>query len=59
MIGADKVAEYTGQDRRSIYHLAQTGKIPVFRMGSQICARKSTLLRWIEEQEAKAMGTAA
>ena len=57
--GADEVAGFTGIDRRAVYHLAQTRKLPVFRMGTVICARKSTLMRWIEEQEAKSMGAAA
>lgn len=52
--GADEIAEFVGLDRRAVYHLAQTSKLPVFRMGSVICARKSTLLKWIAEQEGKA-----
>ncbi|MBP2311909.1 hypothetical protein [Azospirillum soli] len=59
LYGADAVGAFTGLNPRQVYHLAQTNKIPVFRMGTLICARKSTLLRWIEEQEAKAMGAAA
>ncbi|WP_211103014.1 hypothetical protein [Azospirillum sp. B21] len=57
--GAEKIAEFvygTAEDRRKVYHLAQTSKIPVFRMGALVCARKSTLLRWIADQEAKVGG---
>jgi hypothetical protein len=37
--------------RRRVYHLAETGKLPVFRLGAAICARKSTIEAWIGEQE--------
>jgi hypothetical protein len=52
--GADEIAEFVfgdPQQRRSIYHLAATSRLPVFRLGSLLCARRSTLLEWIAEQE--------
>ena len=55
--GADQIAEFmfgTATERRKIYHLAETSKIPVFRLGALLCARKSTLLTWIEAQESRA-----
>ncbi|MCZ7641872.1 MAG: hypothetical protein M5U33_02770 [Pseudorhodoplanes sp.] len=41
--------------RRKIYYYATDAKarMPVFRIGAIICARKSTLLEWIERQEGK------
>ena len=59
LYGADAVGGFTGLNPRQVYHLAQTNKIPVFRMGTLICARKSTILQWIADQEAKATGAAA
>lgn len=55
--GADQIAEFmfgTPTERRKIYHLAETSKIPVFRLGALLCARRSTLLTWIEAQERRA-----
>lgn len=55
--GADKIAEYVFGDsaqRRKIYHLAEKSKLPVFRLGAVLCARKSSLISWIEEQESAA-----
>jgi hypothetical protein len=59
--GASQIAEFVFGDRRqrrAVYHLAVEVKpecrMPVFRLGSVICARRSTLLRWIAEQEASA-----
>ena len=52
--GADQIAEFLYGDtkkRRKVYHLTESKVLPTFHMGSTICARKSTLLQWIAEQE--------
>lgn len=49
--GADAIAAWTGFKRRTIYHSVAAGHLPTFRMGDIICARKSTLTKWIEAQE--------
>lgn len=54
--GADEIAEFILGDprqRRKVYHMAETSRLPTFRLGSMLCARKSTLLRWIAEQESQ------
>lgn len=51
LFGADQVAAFSGLTARQVYHMAQIGVIPVFRMGQTICGRKSTWLAWIEAQE--------
>ena len=56
--GADQIAEFVFGDvkhRRKVYYLTGDAKkgLPYFKIGSLICARKSTLLRWIEAQEAR------
>lgn len=41
--------------RRRVYYLTTAGckrPLPHFRLGSQIAARRSTILAWIEQQEA-------
>ena len=55
--GAGKIADHIYGDprhRRKVYHLAQTKRLPVFHLGSTLCARRSTLIAWIEDQEIKA-----
>jgi hypothetical protein len=42
--------------RRKVYHLVATSNLPVFKLGSTICARKSVLLKWIRDQEAHRAG---
>lgn len=57
--GADEIAKFMFGDarhRRKVYYL--TGEaakgLPHFKIGSLICARKSTILNWIAEQERRA-----
>ncbi len=54
LTGAEAIAEFVGVKARRIYHLAETRRLPVFRLGATICARKSTLVRWIEDMEREA-----
>jgi hypothetical protein len=52
--GGEKIAEFLFGDpehRRKVYHLAETSRLPVFRLGKQLCARRSTLLDWVARQE--------
>ena len=49
--GADAIAAFMGLKVRRVYHLAETERLPVFRLGATLCARRSTLLRWIEGME--------
>ena len=56
--GANQIAEFlygNRSERRKIYHLAEKSRLPVFRLGSVLCARKSRLTEWIEEQENRAV----
>jgi hypothetical protein len=58
--GADEIAKFLYGDsaeRRKVYHLAATSHLPVFKLGSMICARKSVLLKWIKDQEERRFGT--
>jgi hypothetical protein len=57
--GAEAIAEELFGDRaekRAVYHLASEvapeKRLPVFRLGSILCARRSTLRAWIADQEA-------
>ena len=52
--GAKQISTFlygSPDDRRKVYHLAETNRIPVFRLGAALCARKSKLIEHIEEQE--------
>ena len=54
--GAEEIAQFLFDDanaRRRVYHLVATSRLPHFKLGSMICARRSTLEKWIEEQESR------
>ena len=56
--GADEIAEFIfGKrgSRRKVYYLAECTRLPVFRLGSVLCARRSVLLNWIARQESRAL----
>ncbi len=61
--GADEIAEFifgTCENRRKVYYVAECCRLPVFRLGSMLCARRSVLLNWIARQETRgvsAVGT--
>jgi hypothetical protein len=60
--GADRIAEFlfgSAKRRRTIYHLAEKSRLPVFRLGAVLCARRSTLTTWIAEQERRAVQNGA
>lgn len=43
LAGAKAAAEYTGLTERQIYHMAQSGHLPVIRMGKRLYFRRSEL----------------
>jgi hypothetical protein len=56
--GADEIGQFLYADRyadrerrRKVYHLVATSNLPIFKLGSMICARKSVLLKWVKDQE--------
>lgn len=52
--GADAMATFLGFPRRTVYHAVSKGHLPHFRIGEIVCARRSTLTKWIAEQEGRA-----
>ena len=52
--GGAAIAEYVFGDRRyrrRVYHLVETSKFPVVRVGATLCLRPSTYQKWLESQE--------
>jgi hypothetical protein len=57
LVGANAIARFvfgTEGKRRAVYWLSENGELPTFRLGSTICARRSTLLRHIADRDQKA-----
>ncbi len=56
--GADEIASFIFGERgsrRKVYYLAECARLPVFRLGAVLCARRSVLMRWIASQESKVL----
>jgi hypothetical protein len=56
--GAESIAEFlfgSREQRRKVYYLAECSKLPIFRLGSVLCARKSVLLEFISGQESRVL----
>jgi hypothetical protein len=56
--GAEAIAEFIFGDRlhrRKVYYLAECSKIPIYRLGSTLCLRKSAYAKWIRDQETRAI----
>ena len=53
LYGVPRIAEYLGLTPAAVYHLAAQKRIPTFRMGKTVCARRSTLAARIAELEAE------
>lgn len=53
LLGGDAIASYLGITRRQTYRLVYDNIIPSFKAGGTVAARKSSLDRWMDEQEAR------
>lgn len=54
--GSAAIAAFMGVTQRTVYRLSTEVpphlRLPTFKLGSNVlCARRSSILRWIEEQE--------
>ena len=52
LYGVPAIAAFTGLRERAVYHLAEQGKLPLFKLVLKWCARKSTLRQHLAKLEA-------
>ncbi|WP_336620594.1 helix-turn-helix domain-containing protein [Shinella sp. 838] len=57
-MGAGAIAKHLGITSRQLYRLCYAGSVPTFKLGGAVAARRSTLARWLDEQESGARATA-
>lgn len=55
--GAAAIGAVLGLSRRQIYHLCESGLLPAFKIGSTVCARRSSLIAWLQNLETASAGT--
>jgi hypothetical protein len=51
LYGAHAIADFLGVKLRSAQHLIETKRIPYFKIGKTVCARRSKLLATLEALE--------
>lgn len=57
LYGVKAIAKFLGLPKRAAQHQVDTGRIPHFRMGKNICARPSSLRAWLAELEQASAAT--
>jgi hypothetical protein len=50
--GAKAIAEETGFKERFVYRAAETGELPIFKVGGMLCARRSELRKRLSSEAA-------
>jgi hypothetical protein len=58
LYGVPAIAEFLGMTPAAVYHLAAQKRIPTFKVGKTICARRARILEAFEQLE-QANGHAA
>jgi hypothetical protein len=57
LYGAAEIADFLygpgKTKKRKVYRLIKAGHLPHFRLGAGLCARRSVLIRWIIDEEAR------
>lgn len=54
LMGAKAIAAHLGLTQRQVYRLVYECGLPHFKLGGTVAARRSSIARWIAEQEAAA-----
>ena len=54
LYGTDAIARFLGVKPRAAFHLIETRRIPFFKIGKVVCARRTSLAAKLDELEAEA-----
>lgn len=46
--GAQTIARFLGLTKRQVYYALESGSLPIRKIGGRLCARRSSLLAFIE-----------
>jgi excisionase family DNA binding protein len=52
LYGVGAISEFLGVKRRAAYHLIATNRIPHFKIGKTVCARRTAVAAALEQLEA-------
>jgi excisionase family DNA binding protein len=51
LYGAAAIADFLGLTNKAVYHLLAAGRLPHFKVGRTVCARRSSVLAAFERME--------
>jgi hypothetical protein len=54
LYGVPKIAAFLGLTQKATYHLAASRRIPTFKIGATVCARRASLVAALERLEDQA-----
>ncbi len=54
LCGGKAIAQATGLPKRTIYHHAQAGRLPTWKLGMTLCAHRSAVETWMSQRKAEA-----
>lgn len=55
LYGVEAIRECLNMTAAQVYHLHAQNRLPTFKIGKKVCARRSALDRWLADIEAAAM----
>ncbi len=58
LYGVPAIAEFLGLKRDAVYHLVHTKRLPYFKVGKTVCARRSKLLAAFDQLEEQSAASA-
>jgi excisionase family DNA binding protein len=58
LYGANAIADFLGVKRSIVYHLIETKRLPSFKVGKVVCARRSTVTAAFERLEQEPLSAA-
>lgn len=59
LYGANAIAVHLSLRRAQVYHPIEAGRLPTFKIGGKVCARRSTVAVWLAQVEADAVSKPA
>lgn len=54
LYGVGLIAAHLKLTPAQVYHLVAEGRLPSFKIGGRVCARRSSIAQWLADMEAQA-----
>ena len=57
LYGVPKIADFLGLTKRATHHLIEAKRLPYFKIGATVCARRASLLAALEHLEQQSIAS--